>query len=357
MCAVKQLKAWAMQLFFAWARLCEGCYGRHMAVAAERTAAQLAGPSAVVLVGSSKITLWKTMKEDLAPFEPLNCGFGGARSKDLLEFMPKLVLKHSPRLVVYYCGINDLHFGAEVEVPVANLRRFAENLREAMPTAKLLVLAMNQAPLHFALGLEEKIRRCNQLMHNLSVELGFEFLDLFVQEPRFAWDTDLYAWDMLHLNREGYAILGNLLRPHLAERMLRYLLVYPGNSIGFAASALSVHFEDSRVTCRNDAFEPCPKSQVLKDEELLPYACQGERCSAQECCTDAGTCSEFLNGTGLNASVSTGCADGFVAMQSPPEFCAGPQCQNYDCCLRTAEAMATVQSTATTWDSIQAIQS
>ena len=24
----------------------------------------------------------------------------------------------------------------------------------------------------------------------------------------------------------------------------RYLLVYPGNSIGFAASALSVHFED-----------------------------------------------------------------------------------------------------------------
>lgn len=132
-----------------------------------------------------------------------------------------------------------------------------------------------------------------------------------------------------------------------------YLLVYPGNSIGFAASALSVHFEDSRVTCRNDAFEPCPKSQVLKDEELLPYACQGERCSAQECCTDAGTCSEFLNGTGLNASVSTGCADGFVAMQSPPEFCAGPQCQNYDCCLRTAEAMATVQSTATTWDSIQ----
>jgi FAD/FMN-containing dehydrogenase len=28
-------------------------------------------------------------------------------------------------------------------VPVANLRRFAEKLREAMPTAKLLVLAMH----------------------------------------------------------------------------------------------------------------------------------------------------------------------------------------------------------------------
>eukprot|EP00435_Cladocopium_sp_Y103_P039219 s567_g10.t1 len=74
----------------------------------------------------------------------------------------------------------------------------------------------------------------------------------------------------------------------------------------------------------------------------------------EECCTDAGTCSEFLNGTSLNASNSSnGCGDGFVAMQSPPEFCAGAQCQNYDCCLRTAEAMASVQTAAITWDSIQ----
>eukprot|EP00434_Breviolum_minutum_P008716 symbB.v1.2.007683.t2/scaffold476.1/size199034/2 len=273
-------------------------------------------------------------------------------------------------LVVYYCGINDLHFGADVEVPVANLRRFHSQLREALPNTKLLVLAMNRSPLHYALGMQHKIERSNQLIQQLAEEQRFECVDLFSQEPRFAYDTSLYAWDMLHFTPSGYSILGRMLRPYLCEpdKMDRtmgvtldtsgepytHLLIYAGNSILMSEYASAIALEDSRITCRNDVYAPCPKGQVLKDEEMLPYGCQGERCTAQECCWDAGTCSDFLNGTNISAQ-SKGCADGYIALQNPPEFCAGTQCNSSDCCLQTAEAMGSVEIAAvsSSWDSIQ----
>ncbi|CAK9037635.1 unnamed protein product [Durusdinium trenchii] len=130
--------------------------------------------------------------------------------------MEPLVLRHRPPAVVYYCGINDLHFGAQAEVPAQGLRLFATRLRDALPETRLLVLAMNLSPLHFALGLVDKIRRGNQLMKELADELGFQFVDLFAQEPRFACDTQLYCWDLLHLTPAGYQLLAELLKPHLA---------------------------------------------------------------------------------------------------------------------------------------------
>jgi len=133
-----------------------------------------------------------------------------------------------------------------------------------------------------------------------------------------------------------------------------HLLIYAGNSILMSEYASAIALEDSRITCRNDVYAPCPKGQVLKDEEMLPYGCQGERCTAQECCWDAGTCSDFLNGTNISAQ-SKGCADGYIALQNPPEFCAGTQCNSSDCCLQTAEAMGSVEIAAvsSSWDSIQ----
>ncbi|CAK9041630.1 Putative E3 ubiquitin-protein ligase HERC1 [Durusdinium trenchii] len=418
---LQQLRCWVMQAFFAMVQHCEGPYGRRMARSAaqlaatdldgERTARPTARCSAV-FCGSSKVRLWRTMKEDLAPYELLNRGFGGARSCDLVAAMEPLVLRHRPPAVVYYCGINDLHFGAQAEVPAQGLRLFATRLRDALPETRLLVLAMNLSPLHFALGLVDKIRRGNQLMKELADELGFQFVDLFAQEPRFACDTQLYCWDLLHLTPAGYQLLAELLKPHLAvllgenragaavvsfgaavvssfgtgmdragirrrsdttgalrqawippgsptraelgramrQRCIgKHLLIYAGNQIGLSAFPQFIPLEDGKVTCQTDSFWPCQRSQVLKDEEDLPLGCQALRCTEEECCADAGTCAAFLN----SSANATGCAEGYVPLHAPPEFCARPVCTSSDCCLRSAEPVGNLLLSFNTWDSIQ----
>ncbi|CAK9037582.1 unnamed protein product [Durusdinium trenchii] len=467
---LQQLRCWVMQAFFAMVQHCEGPYGRRMARSAaqlaatdldgERTARPTARCSAV-FCGSSKVRLWRTMKEDLAPYELLNRGFGGARSCDLVAAMEPLVLRHRPPAVVYYCGINDLHFGAQAEVPAQGLRLFATRLRDALPETRLLVLAMNLSPLHFALGLVDKIRRGNQLMKELADELGFQFVDLFAQEPRFACDTQLYCWDLLHLTPAGYQLLAELLKPHLAvllgenragaavvsfgaavvssfgtgmdragirRRHIRFgcgsmrtlknrsAAVLTGGaavvpvfgilhdplrkkqafgpaphrlaerffavrekrghlqtSTGFGSArhfqlhadgtkvtAWTASFcvdrslpvresdicEDGKVTCQTDSFWPCQRSQVLKDEE-----CPTDRDweILGECCADAGTCAAFLN----SSANATGCAEGYVPLHAPPEFCARPVCTSSDCCLRSAEPVGNLLLSFNTWDSIQ----
>ena len=46
-------------------------------------------------------------------------------------------------------------------------------------------------------------------------ELGVRFLDLFA-DPEFR-ERHFYCWDQLHLTKEGYERLGQLLRPHLLK--------------------------------------------------------------------------------------------------------------------------------------------
>ncbi|CAJ1359363.1 unnamed protein product, partial [Effrenium voratum] len=269
-------------------------------------------------------TYWVTLKEDLAPSEValVNRGFGGSRLSDLLAFTEVLVLRHRPRLVVLYCGVNDLHFGAEPEVVVEGTRMFHQKLKEALPDTKLLVLQMNLAPAHFAVGLVPKIRRAKALTAQLCQEIGCECLDLFAQDPRFATDFSFYAWDTLHLSARGYARLGELLRPALrldsgesrkkdahgaavtldtSGEPYTQLLVYAGNNVGLSNYSSAIPLEDGRTTCTSATYWPCARFQVLK--EAPPVGCAADFCTAEECCTAAGLCWDFFAGA-QNASVT-----------------------------------------------------
>ena len=76
----------------------------------KQDAAKPTPPGGIVFTGSSTIRLWDLAKgfPDLAP---LNRGFGGSHLADVRAYLPRLVLKHKPRLVVIRAGGNDLAAG------------------------------------------------------------------------------------------------------------------------------------------------------------------------------------------------------------------------------------------------------
>jgi len=65
-------------------------------------------PGQVLFIGSSSIRMWTTLATDMSPVPVLNRGFGGSKTGEVLAVFERIVLPCSPRVIVYYCGDNDL---------------------------------------------------------------------------------------------------------------------------------------------------------------------------------------------------------------------------------------------------------
>ncbi len=99
-----------------------------------------------MLVGSSIFRLWRDAESDLAAFDVVNHGFGGARTWELLEHAPALVESFRPRTIVVYCGSNDVNAAESADRIVERLRRFTTRMERALPGVRIVHVSINRAP-------------------------------------------------------------------------------------------------------------------------------------------------------------------------------------------------------------------
>jgi lysophospholipase L1-like esterase len=171
-------------------------------------------PGGVVFVGSSSVRLWKTLAEDFPEIRPVNRGFGGSRVADCTFYFDRLVVAHRPRLVVFYCGGNDLADGRTPEEVGADFRAFCARFHAALPDAKLVVNSIKITPSRWKL--REPIAFANVLLAaHCAGDPRREFVDLnpSVLTPDGAPREQLYVEDRLHLNAAGYAVWRDRLKP------------------------------------------------------------------------------------------------------------------------------------------------
>jgi lysophospholipase L1-like esterase len=171
-------------------------------------------PGGVVFVGSSSIRLWKTLDADFPGVPVVNRGFGGSHTSDCVHFFDRLVLPHRPRLVVFYCGGNDIAAGKTPEQVAADLRAFTARLHSALPDARLVVNSIKITPSRWAL--REHTAFANTLLAaHCAGDPRRTFLDLnsAVLTPDGQPREDLYVADRLHLNAAGYAVWRERLAP------------------------------------------------------------------------------------------------------------------------------------------------
>lgn len=158
-----------------------------------------------VLVGSSIFRLWKSAEDDLRPWSPVNHGFGGSRTWELLAHLQELVIDFHPEVVVIYCGSNDINAG-EGAVGIADRTiEIFETLERSLPHVKTIYVSINRAP-------EKKDRWDVVDEANALIEAACEgrpdrwFVDvnegLFADAgtPRY----DLYLDDHLHFTAQAY---------------------------------------------------------------------------------------------------------------------------------------------------------
>ncbi|MCF7675659.1 MAG: hypothetical protein K9M97_09965, partial [Akkermansiaceae bacterium] len=58
--------------------------------------------NAILFVGSSSIRRWDTIVDDMAPYHPIQRGFGGCTWSDVAIFADRLITPHPFRAIVFF---------------------------------------------------------------------------------------------------------------------------------------------------------------------------------------------------------------------------------------------------------------
>ena len=169
----------------------------------------------VVFVGSSSIRLWD-LKKSFPDVPALNRGFGGSVILDSVAHVDLLVIRHKPRIVVFYAGDNDMAAGRTPQQVFDDYKAFVSKVHAALPTTRIAFIAIKPSIQRWALV--DKVRAANALVREYAAKddrLGFVDVD----GPMLGWDEkprkDLFVADGLHMTPKGYEVWTTLVRPFI----------------------------------------------------------------------------------------------------------------------------------------------
>jgi lysophospholipase L1-like esterase len=172
----------------------------------------------ILFVGSSIFRLWKGLKEQMAPLPVFNRAFGGSQTHEILAYMDRIVLPYRPKVIVYYCGSNDINANVTPEQIAGNFREFVERVRKQLPETRLLYVSINKAPQK--MDRWAQVDLANGLVRDYCARVkGLRYIDvnpaLFdaAGQPRM----ELYLPDRLHFLDPAYVEFTRIIRPVVAE--------------------------------------------------------------------------------------------------------------------------------------------
>ena len=171
---------------------------------------------AILFIGSSIFRQWKNLKEQMAPLPVFNRAFGGSRTAEILFYMDKVVLPYEPKIIVYYCGSNDINANIKPEEIAGNFKQFVQRVQAKLPKTQIFFTSINRAPQKMDRWVE--VDATNALVKEFCTKdkrLGFIDVNpaLFDEEgkPRM----ELYLPDKLHFLEPAYAEFTTIIKPFI----------------------------------------------------------------------------------------------------------------------------------------------
>lgn len=170
----------------------------------------------VVFYGSSSIRLWVHMREDIAPLNVLNLGFGGSNYAWCAHYFDEVFGPLHPSKIVLYAGENDLGEGKSPETVLADFKWLVQKIKAKDANIALAIISIK--PTMARQEMLPDILETNRLLEKYVVhELQAQFIDVF--NPMISKDhkprPELYMADGLHLNKAGYEIWSLTIRSAL----------------------------------------------------------------------------------------------------------------------------------------------
>jgi lysophospholipase L1-like esterase len=173
---------------------------------------------AIVFTGSSSITLWKTLEQDMAPLPVINRGFGGSKIHQVAYYVDRIVIPYRPRAVVLFAGTNDIA-GPKPKTAQQVLDgylAFVRAVHAALPETPIYYISITPTPSRWKYW--PVVREANRLIQAYTgTDPGLHFIDLTdtILGPDGKPNRDLFRIDRLHPNQAGYAKWTATIKPVL----------------------------------------------------------------------------------------------------------------------------------------------
>ena len=184
----------------------------------ERDRAAPPPQEAILFVGSSIFRQWTTLAEQMAPLPVFNRAFGGSRTWEILAYMDKIVLPYRPRIIVYYCGSNDVNAEEPAAAIVGRFKQFMARVAADLPDTRVFFVSINRSPDKRARwdvvdDANAEIKAYAYATPNLDyIELNSVLFDA-KDEPR----RELYLEDGLHFHAPAYEEFTKIIKPVLLQ--------------------------------------------------------------------------------------------------------------------------------------------
>ena len=173
---------------------------------------------AVLFVGSSIFHRWTNLATQMEPLPVLNRAVNGLQTADVLRMVDSAVLPSRPRVVVYYCGSNDVDAGEPVPAIVGRIRQFVDRVTTALPATRVVFVSINRAPeKRDRWDVVDAVNR--QVEAYAAATTRLQYVDvnpvLFNRDgtPRI----ELYLSDQLHFRPAAYEEFARILKPVLTK--------------------------------------------------------------------------------------------------------------------------------------------
>jgi lysophospholipase L1-like esterase len=175
----------------------------------------------ILFVGSSIFHRWTQLTSQMAPLPVQNIAFDGAETDDWNRLIDSRVIPVRPKVLVYYCGSNDVDAGDSAVRIVARIRTFMNRVAAALPQTRVVFVSVNKAPeKRDRWDVVDDINR--QIQKYAERNPRVEFVD--VNPALFNADgtsrTDLFMNDQLHLRPAAYEEFAKILKPVLTKALM-----------------------------------------------------------------------------------------------------------------------------------------
>lgn len=179
----------------------------------------------IVFTGSSSITFWSTLEQDMLPLPVINRGFGGSRINDVVYYAARIVIPYRPRAVVLFAGTNDLAGSKRktAQEVFTGYRAFVQIVHAALPATPIYYIAITPTPARWQQWpLVQEANRLIQVYTETDARLRFIDLTEVILGPDGKPRRELFRIDRLHPNQKGYvkwtAAIKPILQADLGER-------------------------------------------------------------------------------------------------------------------------------------------
>ena len=183
--------------------------------------------NALLFIGSSSIRRWISIKKDMAPYETIKRGYGGAHYSDIIHFSKRLVKNHKPKAILIFVA-NDIKGNNKNDLYSKNLsdrnpfevkRLFKFTVSEIRSIHKEIpIIAIETTPTPSRWSAWDKISKANDLIKNFCRSKSN--LHFIQTRGEFIGTNGLpienyFVKDMLHLNETGYSLWSRIIKANL----------------------------------------------------------------------------------------------------------------------------------------------